>query len=361
MNAKKGANPRFSDRLLISIGLVALTVLLLALLYFVIDVLLLIFASILLAIFIRGLSGLLGKAIAISEGWRLAAVSFLFVLLIFAAIALLSPSVAEQVGHMREQLPESARQTAEYLSQFRWGKAIIGQLPSIQEVADAISSVSFISGVGGILTSTIGAIGDFFIAILLAIYFAFEPAIYRRGLIRLFPVAARGRVKEILDSVGETLWWWLIGKAGSMLFIAILTWLGLSILGVPLALTLGLLTGLLSFIPNFGPIISAVPSLLLAFIISPMTALYVLILYIVVQLIESNVVTPLIERETVELPPALTIMFQLGMAVLIGGLGLVLATPLLAVVMVIVEMVYIQDVLGDRGNSELKQNGFQKD
>ena len=93
----------------------------------------------------------------------------------------------------------------------------------------------------------------------------------------------------------------------------------LSIIGVPLALTLGLIAGLLSFIPNFGPIISAVPAILLAFIDSPITAVYVLGLYVGVQLIESNIVTPLIERETVELPPALTIVFQLALAVLVGG------------------------------------------
>jgi predicted PurR-regulated permease PerM len=109
-----------------------------------------------------------------------------------------------------------------------------------------------------------------------------------------------------------------------------------------------LIAGLLSFIPNFGPIISALPALLLAFIASPITAVYVLGLYIGVQLIESNIVTPLIERETIELPPALTIASQLALAVLVGGLGLVLATPLLAVIMVLVQMVYVQDVLGDK-------------
>jgi predicted PurR-regulated permease PerM len=145
-----------------------------------------------------------------------------------------------------------------------------------------------------------------------------------------------------------------------MVFIGLLTWLGLYILGVPLSLTLGLLAGLLSFIPNFGPIISALPAILLAFIESPMKAVYVLILFVIVQIIESNIVTPLIERETVELPPALTIIFQLVLAVLIGGLGLVLATPLLAVIMVLIQMVYIEDILGDK-NTEVKENQAEKE
>jgi len=184
--------------------------------------------------------------------------------------------------------------------------------------------------------------------VLLSIYLASEPGFYVHGFTKLFPKSRRDRVREVLAPIGEMLGRWLIGKAASMLFIGLMTWIGLSIIGVPLALTLGLLAGLLSFIPNFGPIISALPALLLAFIDSPITAVYVLGLYIGVQLIESNIVTPLIERETVELPPALTIIFQLSLAALVGGLGLVLATPLLAVIMVLVQMVYIQDVLGDK-------------
>jgi predicted PurR-regulated permease PerM len=157
-------------------------------------------------------------------------------------------------------------------------------------------------------------------------------------------------VTEILHQVYESLRWWLIGKFGSMIFIGFLTWVGLSILGVPIALTLALLAGLLSFIPNFGPILSAIPALLIAFIDSPVTALYVLILYVLVQVVESNLVTPLIERETVELPPALTVVFQLGLGTLVGGLGLVLATPLLAMIVVVVQLVYLQDILGDNGH-----------
>ncbi len=166
----------------------------------------------------------------------------------------------------------------------------------------------------------------------------------------MFPLDKRTRVRQILVAVGDTLSWWLVGKVGSMLFIGVLTWIGLSILGVPLALTLGLIAGLLSFVPNFGPILSALPAILLAFVPpgSPMTALYVLLLFVGVQLLESNLVTPMIERRTVEIPPALTIVFQLALAVLVGGLGLVLATPLLAVLIVVIQMVYVEDILGDK-------------
>ena len=346
----------FAGRVLITIGLVVFTMVLLLLLYFTFDVILLIFAAVLLAIFLRGLAELLGRIVHLSEGWLVMIVSVLLIAILAGAIALLAPSVADQVQHLRVELPKSAQQASSYISQFGFGRTLISYLPSIDEITKGISAVTLLSGVGGFFSSTIGAVGNFFIVILLAIYLATEPRLYLLGFVKMFPKRTRQRATEVMGTVGETLRWWLIGKVGSMIFIGLLTWIGLSILGVPLALTLGLLAGLLSFIPNFGPIISAVPALLLAFIESPIMAVYTLGLYVGVQLVESNIVTPLIERETVELPPALTIISQLALAVLVGGLGLVLATPLLAVIMVGVQMVYIEDVLGDADTEVEREN-----
>lgn len=357
MAKRKEPEKTFAERVLIVIGLVILTLLLVLLVYNTFDVLLLIFAAALIAILLRGLADLLGRLIKISEGLRVGLVSVVFLLILGGAIALLAPDVAQQIAHMRDELPRSAAAAASYISQFDWGKAIIDQLPSFNDIVENITPSRLLTSVGGIFSSTVGAVGNFFITILLGIYFAVSPRFYTEGFVKLFPIHNRGRLTEVLHAIGETLRWWLIGKAGSMIFIGLLTWLGLSILGVPLALTLGLIAGLLSFIPNFGPILSAVPAMLIAFVDSPISALYVGGLFILVQLIESNIVTPLIEKETVELPPGLTIMFQLALAVLVGGLGLVLATPLLAVVMTIVQMVYIEDILGDH-DTEINREGF---
>lgn len=348
MDSNARSDQTFAGRVLITIGFVVLTLLLLILLYFTFDVILLIFAAALLAIFLRGLAEIVGRFVDVGEGWLVLIATGLLITILAGAITFLAPDVAEQVAHLRQELPRSAQAAANYVAQFSWGRALLDQLPSFEDISANLNAASVLKGVSGFFTSTIGVVGNFFITVLLAIYFASEPRFYMRGFVKLFPRSHRHRATQVIVAVGETLRWWLIGKAGSMIFIGILTWIGLSILGVPLALTLGLIAGLLSFIPNFGPIISAFPALLLAFIESPMTALYVLILYVGVQLIESNVVTPLIERKTVELPPALTIIFQLALAVMVGGLGLVLATPLLAVIMVVIQMVYIQDILGDR-------------
>lgn len=339
----------FAQKVFVTVGIVFLAALFLALVYFTIDILLLIFSAILIAIFLRGLAIPISVRFGFAEGWAVLGVSAVLVLILLGAVALLTPSVAEQIQILRIKLPESARQASDYVATFSWGQALIRQMPSADSVMEKIDTAKLITGVGGVFSSTVGAIGNFFIVILLAVYLAAEPRVYSSGIVRLFPLTSRARASEVFESMGETLRWWLIGKIGSMVFIGVLTWIGLSIIGVPLALTLGLIAGLLSFIPNFGPIISALPALLLAFINSPVTVLYVLGLYVGVQLIESNLVTPFIERKTVELPPALTIVFQLIFGVMLGALGLVLATPLLAVVMVAVQMVYLEDVLLDRG------------
>jgi predicted PurR-regulated permease PerM len=354
--ANETDNRTFINRVLIASFVVTLIFLLVYAFGYIIDILMLGFAAILLAVFLRGLADLLSHRIKISEGKAVLIVSVLLLIVLAGSIALLAPSVVRQAAHLREELPRSAQNIGLAISEFSWGRAIIEQMPNMNELIEAIKSSNFLSSVGGFFSSTAGVIANFFITILLAIYLASEPKTYIYGFTKLFPVGNRPRVEEVIDEIGETLRWWLIGKIASMIIIGLLTWIGLSIIGVPLALTLGLIAGLLSFIPNFGPILSAIPAILLAFIESPFTAVYVIGLYIGVQLIESNLITPWIERQTVELPPAITVIAQLVLGLLIGGLGLVLATPILAVVMVVVQMIYIQDVLGDKDTELNREN-----
>ncbi|CAN5708197.1 AI-2E family transporter [soil metagenome] len=341
------AESSFVKKVLVATAIVVLTLLAATLLYFTLDVLLLLFSAILIAVFLRSLAMPISRKLKLDETWSVLLVSIVMILVLAGAISVLAPSVAEQGRKLRTELPRSGAQIAEFASQYSLGREVIAQLPTVDEVMQKADPGSLMASVGGVFSSTVGAVGNFFIVLLLAIYLAIEPQLYINGFSRLFPKERRPRVKEIFAKMGETLRWWIVGKIGLMIFIGLLTWLGLSIIGVPLALTLGLIAGLLSFIPNFGPILSAIPAILLAFINSPITALYVIGLYVGVQIIESNLVTPLIERRTVELPPALTVVSQIALGVTLGALGLVLATPLLAVVMVVVTMVYVEDILGD--------------
>ncbi|MBA2736517.1 MAG: AI-2E family transporter, partial [Pyrinomonadaceae bacterium] len=291
-------NQSFARRVLINISLVMLVLLLIVLLIYVFEVILLLFGAILLAIFLHGLANIVRRYSRLSEGYSVLLVSALLVAVLALGIWLLAPSVSDQIKNLRGELPQSAQKVSQYLSNYGWGRAILEQLPSNAEMIEMVNNSSFLSRVGNFFSSTVTILTNVALMLLLSIYLASEPKTYIKGFTKLFPQERRKRVREILYEIGETLSWWLIGKGASMLFIGVLTWIGLSIIGVPLALTLGLIAGLLSFIPNFGPILSAVPALLLAFIDSPTSALYVLGLFIFVQIIESNLVTPMIERQT---------------------------------------------------------------
>ena len=360
VGSSENSNQTFTHRVLIICGIITFIILLVLGAIYVVDVLLLFFGAVLVAIFLHGLANISRRYLRLSEGYSVLLVAALLVAALVLSVYLLAPSVAEQIKHLRDELPASAKKASEFLSSYGGGRAILEQLPSNDEIIEKVNNSTMLSRVGGYFSSTLGALTNIALMLLLAIYLASEPKTYIKGFTKLFPQDKRKRVREILYEIGETLSWWLIGKGASMLLIGVLTWIGLSILSVPLALTLGLIAGLFSFVPNFGPILSAVPAILLAFIDSPTTALYVLILFVVVQLLESNLATPLIERRTVELPPVLTVVSQLALALLLGAVGLILATPILAVSMVLIQTLYIQDVLGDKPDNLPEDNDASK-
>jgi predicted PurR-regulated permease PerM len=253
-------------------------------------------------------------------------------------------AVAQQFAELAQEMPRSLGKLREQLQQSEWGTWLIQQSPDSAEQLPVSSEevTSFISSAASSLGNGLLAI---LIVLFVALYLAIDPHTYAAGLVRLFPVDKRPRAREVFGEVEQTLEWWLVGKFLSMFVVAVLTYVGLLLIGVPLALALTVIAGLLTFVPNFGPILSALPAILLAFVSSPMTAAYVALLYLAVQTVESYLITPLIQQRTVSLPPALTIVAQVAMGVLLGAGGVILATPLTAAALVIVRRVYIQDTL----------------
>ena len=195
--------------------------------------------------------------------------------------------------------------------------------------------------------STFELVADAVVVAITALYFASSPDLYVDGMVRLLPLGYRPRGRQILERVGQTLWWWLVGQGVDMLVVGTLATVGFLIMGVPLPFLLGGITGGLSFIPYFGPFLSAVPAGLAGLTVSPRTAVSALGVLLACHLVEGYVVAPLVQRRLVELPPALTILSLLLFATLFGPLGAVLATPLLAVVLVVLQQGYVADVLGD--------------
>lgn len=341
--------PDFTRRAGIVVGLVAAVVLGLLFVGSALQVLLLVLAGVLLAVFFRGLGGWLGRHTPLSEGWG-TLLALLGVLALLAGIGwFLAPRISGQAQQLSEQLPQSAARVQQQLQQYSWGRDLLHQIPDQEALKDRIINhkSSWLRNTMGVVSSTFGVLANLYLVLFIGAFMMAEPAPYRQGVVLLVPKRHRARARQVLEQLRSTLFRWLLGKLFSMLMVAILTALGLWALGMPLVLTLALFAGLLSFIPNFGPLLGLVPALLLALTQGPDMALYVVALYAVVQLVESNLLTPLVQRRMVELPPALVIISQVIMGVFTGGLGLLLATPLVAMLLVLVKMLYIHDVLDD--------------
>jgi predicted PurR-regulated permease PerM len=197
------------------------------------------------------------------------------------------------------------------------------------------------------LSSTVEAVTGFLIIIFLSIYIAVDPTTYRVGIMHLFPRRRRARIAEVQSAVAAVLRKWLLTQLLAMLLMGVVTTILLLVLRVKAAVALGLLSGLLMFIPTAGAIISALPAIAMGFLDSPEKALWVTLAYIGVHFIEGHLLIPILMKGRVNLPPVLTILSQALMAVLFGFLGLICAVPLLAATMTIVKMLYVEDVVGD--------------
>lgn len=319
----------------------------LALLLFVApEVVLIGFAGVLLAVFLDGGCGLLSRWTGLP---RLVALP-VFILLIAGGFVLVgwlaAPVVADQVDQLQDQVPRAFRSLRERLQSQAWGRAVMEQVKPerLMSAGQAIAG-----GAGTALSATFGAFGNMAMIFILGLFLAADPATYRRGLRALFPPEVRPAADRVLDELRDVLRGWMLAQLGSMAVIGMLTALGLWALGIPLVVALGLLAALLTFIPNLGPILSAIPAVLLALAADPVTAIWVVLLYVGVQLIEGNVTTPLIQQRTIDLPPALTIAMQLLLGVLFGLLGLALAVPLTAVGITLARSLYVKGYLERQG------------
>jgi hypothetical protein len=177
-------------------------------------------------------------------------------------------------------------------------------------------------------------------------FMASDPAVYRRGLVLLMPSRAEETTVAALDDASRGLRGWMVGQAISSRVVAALTWAGLALLGVPASGGLGLIAGLLDVIPMLGPIIAGVPAVLLAFTVSPITALWTLLLFLLVQQLQGNFLQPMIQKQAVDVPPAVLLFAVVAAGMLFGSLGVLLAAPLTVVVYVIVQRVYVRTLLG---------------
>jgi predicted PurR-regulated permease PerM len=197
-----------------------------------------------------------------------------------------------------------------------------------------------------VLTSTIAVVAGLLLIIFISIYIASDPKLYHRGLLAMFPHRHRARVSEVLSAMGAVLRRWLVTQLIAMATIGVVTTIVLLTLHVKAAFALGVIAGLLEFVPTIGPIMSSLPAIAMAFLDSPEKALTVALAYVGIQFLENHILIPLLMKGGVDLPPVLTILAQALMALLFGFIGLMCAVPLLAAATVAVRMLYVEAVIG---------------
>lgn len=324
--------------------LIAVAVLAAIFLWFAGRLLLLTFAGLLLAIFLRTGAAFIARGLRIPVGWAL--LLFIVLLLGGAAVAgtLFAPRLAEQTRELTEAVPDAVTQLTERLRDTAWGGWIVENVIEGGSVPDDGAMVQH-------ATAAFRGLLDFAVAFILVVfvglYLAVDPLGYVRGLLRLVPMPRRRRTGEILFAVGYQLRWWLLGQLLSMVVVGVIMGVGLSVIGVPLAFALGVLAGLLEFVPTLGPPLAVIPAVLLALVEDPQKALYVLILYAVLQTVEANVLTPLVQQRAVHLKPVVTVTAQIFFTWTAGIIGLLVAVPFVAAIQIIVQMAYVQDFLED--------------
>lgn len=341
------ASPGFVARVLLTIGLVALAGLTLYFLGQLVDVLLVIFAAVLLAVAITGVRCIIQSRTPLSDGWSLVATYILIVLLLAGATAVIWPQLSEQVPKFIDQVPKALDRASRVIDQMPWVEAAVENAGDSDDGDSGGTGFNLPSQLLGMFSTTLGAIVSFSLIVLIAVYFTLSPAAYVRNLLILIPRARRKRAEEVLLAQTRSLRFWLLGRLASMIFVGVLAGVGLKLLGVPMAFTLGLIAGAATFVPYIGPILGAIPALMVALLEGPATLLYAALLYFLVETAESSFIYPLATQKAVHVAPAYTVIIQLAGGAIAGIPGVILATPLAVIGAVTIQLLYIEDVLGE--------------
>jgi predicted PurR-regulated permease PerM len=337
----------FAVRAGIAVAVAIVGLLALGLLWYAGQVLLVVFAGLLLSVALAGLADWVAGRTGIRRGIALGLVCLALAATMALGVWALADDVAEQAAALIDTLPRALDNVRDTLARTPAGRFVLERLPGAeaasQQVVDKAPQV-----VGVTVGTTLGLLTNLVLLVFIALYVAANPGLYARGVTSLVPRVRRARIAHLLATLDGMLRRWLLGTLVGMIIIGVVTWAGLAVLGVPLALALGVLAGLLNFVPYVGPLISMVPAVLLTLLDGGFGAAGSgMLLYLGVQTLEGYVLTPLINRRAVDTPPALLLTSQVIAGVTLGPLGVVLAAPLLAVLVVVVKLLYVEDVLGD--------------
>jgi len=328
----------FSKRVLVASGIVLGVILSGLFIWFAFDIILIIFAGCLLAVLFHGVSSGIAKYTPLPTRFWLTLLIILSLAGIISGTWFYGRMFYSHFNQLTESLTAAANQL---MAQYEFARKFFSE---ITRLINQLSQLDILANIRTFFSTTIGFLFNAFIIYFLGIYIAIEPHTYVNGFLQLFPAGYQPRMKQVISHVYHMLKWWLLGRIVSMISIGLLTVIGLWILNIPLPLTLATLAAMLEFIPYLGPILSAFPAIIIALTVSPLTSLYVAILYFIIQQIEGYVITPIIHEEAIAMPPAITLAIQIFFGILAGSIGLIMASPFSATLIVLIQMLYVQDI-----------------
>lgn len=302
------------------------------------DVVLLAFGAVLAALLFDALTAEICRWTGAARRWCLPVVAAFVLSLIAGFFWLFGTQIGGELEDLARALPKTVARIQEWLKERDWGEALLKHLRRSDITEDATDGAT--RAIIGTLTAGLAASGHILIIVFGGLYLAAQPQLYVNGLLSLLPSAHRPRAAHVADAVAEGLRHWLLGQFFAMVLVGGLTTAGLVALGVPSALTLGIIAGIAEFVPIVGPIVSMLPALMIALPEGVSTALHVALLYIVVQQVEGYVITPLVQRAMVSVPPVLVLFAIVAFGTALGPLGLLFATPLAAAIMIAVQALY---------------------
>src|SRR5712664_1468559 len=337
------------------IGVVGFAALLVLTWYFA-ATLFLIFAGMLLGVALNAMTNLLGRVVSLTHSLRLTIVCLVLAGLLSGVVFLGGATIAQQATALSGTIKSQLVNVKAFLekngidtSYFELGNpgastdssttatpvAPTHNLPSAGAIAS--SGGAIVSQTLKLLLGTVSAVGNFFIVLFLGLTFAAQPGVYRAGLLFMAPVRHRARATVIVDRIGDTLERWLIAQIITMFVVFLVTWIGLAIIGIQSSFILGIQAGLLAFIPTVGALIGGLIVVLASLASGWVAAASAFVLFLGVHALESYILTPIIQRHALDIPPATLFAFQILLGVVFGIWGLALALPLMAIVKVMID------------------------
>jgi predicted PurR-regulated permease PerM len=344
------------------IGVVAFASLLLFAWYFA-AALFLIFAGMLLGVALNAMTNLVGRVVTLPHSLRFAIVCLALAGLLSGVIFLGGATIAQQATALSNTIKSQLVEVKAFLdrngidtSYFELGSPAAGTGPDASTSPSAtpprsLPSAGTIASSGGAIVSqtfklllgTLSAVGNFFIVIFLGLTFAAQPSVYRNGLLYLTPAAHRARAAVIVDRIGDTLERWLIAQMITMSAVFVVTWLGLTVIGIPGSFILGIQAGLLAFVPTVGAIVAGLIVVLASLSSGWVATASAFGLFLGVHALESYILTPIIQRQALDIPPATLFAFQILLGIVFGLWGISLALPLMAIVKVLIDHFKAED------------------